>query len=214
MKDFPAFRNNILRQGVELVAVSKTRPNDQLMALYDHGQRIFGENRVAELVDKYEALPKDISWHMIGHLQSKKVKKIISFVDLIHAVDTVKLLEVINKEAEKINKQQAILLQMKVAEEESKYGLNAQEIMGIIKDYQEGTYPNISIQGLMGMASFVNDQEQIATEFSLLKSTFNQCQSILGTEKFTTLSMGMSGDYELAIEHGSNMIRVGSLLFG
>lgn len=213
MIDFPAFRKKIADQNVTLVAVSKTRTHKQLMHLYDQGQRVFGENRVAELVEKQEALPKDISWHMIGHLQSKKVKKIISFVDLIHAVDSVKLLEVIQKEAEKHQKQQAVLLQMKVAQEESKYGMIEEEILAILADYQSGNYPNVLISGLMGMASFVSDQEQIKHEFQSLKSTFDICQSKLEDEEFNILSMGMSGDYELAIEQGSNMVRIGSLLF-
>lgn len=213
MKDFPAFRKIIADQNVTLVAVSKTRTHEQLMHLYDQGQRVFGENRVAELVEKQEALPKDISWHMIGHLQSKKVKKIISFVDLIHAVDSVKLLEVIQKEAEKHQKKQAVLLQMKVAQEESKYGMIEEEILAILADYQSGSYPNVRISGLMGMASFVSDQEQIKQEFQSLKSTFDICQSKSEDEEFNILSMGMSGDYELAIEQGSNMVRIGSLLF-
>jgi PLP dependent protein len=191
-----------------LIAVSKTKPIEDIQALYNVGQRDFGENYVQELVDKEAALPKDIHWHFIGHLQSNKVKYIAPFVHLIHGVDSVSLLQEINKQAAKNNKVISCLLQVHIASEETKFGFNENELANV----QMNNYPNVQIKGLMGMASFSNDEALISSEFKLLKSLFNKLSTII--HQPSTLSMGMSGDYKLAIEEGSNMVRIGSLLFG
>jgi len=201
-------------QNVTLVAVSKTRPDEKVMALYDQGQRIFGENRVSEIVRKSEYFPKDIDWHMIGHLQSKKVKTVLPIVSMIHSVDSVKLYNVIVREAEKINKPISVLLQYKIGQEDAKYGLDHEALIEIIEQSQ--STPNIvNIAGVMGMASFIDDEEQVRSEFKELKSIFESCKSkyYAQDESFSVISMGMSGDYKLAIEEGSNMVRIGSLLF-
>lgn len=199
---------------VTLVAVSKTKPQTQILELYDQGQRVFGENRVQELLEKYEALPKDIEWHMIGHLQKNKVKYIVPFVSLIHSVDRKSLLETIDKEANKQERIIPILLQMKIATEESKFGASEQEIMALVEQAKQCNH--VQVCGLMGMASFVGDQDQIQAEFDLLKDTFNKVKDQYFSEDplFKEISMGMSGDYKLAIESGSTMVRIGSLLFG
>lgn len=196
------------------MAVSKTRPDDQVMDLYNQGQRIFGENRVSELARKNEYFPEDIDWHMIGHLQSKKVKTVLPIVSMIHSVDSEKLFNVIANEALKINKPISVLLQYKIGQEEAKYGLNKEELETIIKNNESSPSP-IQIKGLMGMASFVDDQDQIRSEFAELKSIFDYCKStyFVDDENFCELSMGMSGDYALAIEEGATMVRIGSLLF-
>lgn len=201
-------------QNVTLVAVSKTRPDDQVMDLYHQGQRVFGENRVSELERKNEYFPKDVEWHMIGHLQSKKVKNLLPVVTMVHSVDSEKLYEIIVKEAIKINKPLSILLQYKIGQEDAKYGLNKSELESIIQKYQSS--PSlVKIKGLMGMASFVDDQDQVRAEFAELKSIFEYCKSTYfsSDENFCELSMGMSGDYKLAIEEGATMVRIGSLLF-
>ncbi len=192
---------------VTLVAVSKTKPAEEIIALYNLGQRDFGENYVQELVEKEAALPKDIRWHFIGHLQSNKAKQIVPFVHLIHSVDSAKLLQEINKQAGKIDRISSCLLQMHIAQEETKYGMDETELTEAIQ--LKNSLPNLEVKGLMGMASFTDNQEQVKTEFSQLKKSYDHF-----FQPPTTLSMGMSGDYKLAIEQGSNMIRVGSLLFG
>jgi PLP dependent protein len=206
---------------VTLVAVSKTKPVSDLMEAYNAGQRIFGENYVQELVEKYEQLPNDIQWHFIGHLQSRKVKLIAPFVSLIHGVDSLKLLQEINKQAAKNNRVIDCLLQIHIAEEESKFGLDEQELEDILQKLLDSArndnneYKNIRIVGLMGMATFTENQNQIEKEFQNLKSIFDKV-SQLSTEncQLNTLSMGMSGDYQLAISCGSTMVRIGSSIFG
>ena len=212
--------NNLLEElkpsGTTLIAVSKTKPNEDIMGLYAEGQKDFGENYVQELVSKAEALPKDIRWHFIGHLQSNKTKYIASFVHLIHGVDSIKLLEAINKEGKKINKKINCLLQVHIAQEETKFGFDQQEALKAAQQVFQGEqFSHVEVCGLMGMASFSDDQEQVRKEFQVLKGLFDKIKNIDGTPStFDTLSMGMSGDYRLAIEEGSNMVRVGSLLFG
>ena len=211
-------KDNLLRikstipNHVTLVAVSKTKPISDLMEAYDAGQRIFGENKIQEMAEKWEAMPKNIQWHMIGHVQTNKVKYMAEFVSLIHGVDSLKLLEEINKQALKNNRIIDCLLQIHIAEEETKFGLNEEELNGILtsKAFQE--MKNIRIIGLMGMATFTENQEQIKKEFLHLKSIFDQFT--INNSQFKILSMGMSGDYQLAIECGSTMVRIGSSIFG
>ncbi len=200
---------------VTLVAVSKTKPVADLMEAYNAGQRVFGENYVQELVEKHEVLPKDIQWHFIGHLQSRKVKLIAPFVNLIHGVDSLKLFEEINKQAAKNNRFIDCLLQVYIADEETKFGLNEQEINEIIASKEFKELNNIKIVGLMGMATFTDNKDQIKKEFQNLKTIFDKV-SQLKTENclLKTISMGMSGDYQLAIECGSTMVRIGSSIFG
>lgn len=200
---------------VTLVAVSKTKPVPDLMEAYNAGQRIFGENKIQEMVDKWEQMPKDIEWHMIGHVQSNKVKYMASFVSLIHGVDSLKLLEEINKQALKNNRIIDCLLQIYIAEEESKFGLDEKELSALLASSVFKEMKNIRIVGLMGMATFTENQDQIKKEFTHLKSIFDGLQS-LQTEncKLKTISMGMSGDYQLAIACGSTMVRIGSSIFG
>jgi len=200
-------------QKVQLIAVSKTKPNEDILELYDLGQRAFGENYVQELVDKAASLPKDIQWHFIGHLQSNKVKYIAPFVHLIHGVDSEKLLQEINKQAIKQKRIIDCLLQVHIATEETKFGFDADSIDEFIQSGRLAQYPNIQIKGLMGMASFSEDTNLLTKEFTTLKQIFDQAAKQLG-KQFTILSMGMSGDYPLAISLGSNMVRIGSLLFG
>lgn len=192
-----------------LVAVSKTKPVEDLQALYDLGQRDFGENYVQELVDKQAVLPKDIRWHFIGHLQSNKVKYIAPFVYLIHGVDSEGLLKEIDKQAAKNNRTIDCLLQVHIATEETKFGLDESELANL----QIAKYPNVQIKGLMGMASFSADLQLVRNEFKLLKRLFDTATQT-HNQPLQILSMGMSGDYTIAIEEGSNMIRIGSLLFG
>lgn len=200
-------------QKVQLIAVSKTKPNEDIIELYNLGQRAFGENYVQELVDKAASLPKDIQWHFIGHLQSNKVKYIAPFVHLIHGVDSEKLLQEINKQAIKQNRIIDCLLQVHIATEETKFGFDADSIDEFIQSGRLAQYPNIQIKGLMGMASFSEDTNILTKEFTTLKQIFDQAAIQLGNQ-FAILSMGMSGDYPLAISLGSNMVRIGSLLFG
>ena len=199
-------------ENVTLVAVSKTKPIEDLQEAYDAGQRILGENKIQEMVDKYDALPKDIKWHMIGHLQSNKVKYMAHFVDLIHGVDKLKTLKVINKEAKKHDRVIKVLLQAKIAKEDSKFGLSFDEIDAILTSEEIATLQNIKVVGFMGMATFTEDKEQLKEEFSSLKNFFDTQKS--KNSDLEILSMGMSGDYQLAIENGSTMIRVGSSIFG
>ncbi|MEO8253750.1 MAG: YggS family pyridoxal phosphate-dependent enzyme [Flavobacterium sp.] len=201
---------DVLPENVTLVAVSKTKPISDLMAAYEAGQRIFGENKIQEMTEKWETMPKDIQWHMIGHVQTNKVKFMAEYVSLIHGVDSLKLLQEINKQAQKNNRIIDCLLQIHIAEEETKFGLDEaelDEILDFLKNNQE-SMKNIRVLGLMGMATFTDNQNQIKKEFTHLKSIFDT------TKNLQTLSMGMSGDYKIAIECGSTMIRVGSSIFG
>lgn len=198
-----------------LVAVSKTKPAEDILELYNLGQRDFGENYVQELADKYEQLPKDIRWHFIGHLQSNKVKQIAPFVHLIHGVDSLKLLQEINKQALKNNRIINVLLQVHIAQEETKFGLDETELDGIFITRQLTAMNNICIKGLMGMASFTEDPAVIQKEFQYLKSLYDKYAQFPNPDsQFQALSMGMSNDYKMAIDRGSNMVRIGSLLFG
>ncbi len=200
---------------VLLVAVSKTKPNSEILELYSLGHRDFGENYVQELVDKQVQLPADVNWHFIGHLQTNKVKYIAPFVHLIHGVDSFKLLKEINKQAIKHVRVVNVLLQMHIAKEETKFGLDEQELDELIKNPELPNLQNVCIRGLMGMASFSDDLSLVRDEFKSLKRIFDMhSKSQISNLKFEILSMGMSGDYKIAMEEGSNLVRIGSLLFG
>ncbi len=203
-------------ENVTLVAVSKTKPNSDIIEAYNAGQRVFGENKVQELTRKSEELPKDIIWHYIGHLQTNKVKYIAPFVSLIHGVDSEKLLRAINKEGKKNNKKINCLLQFHIARESTKFGFSYEEAVEILKNGIIEELPYIEICGVMGMATYTEDQNQIIHEFGSLKSIFENLKNehFSSKESFTQISMGMSGDYQLAIDQGSTMIRVGSSIFG
>lgn len=203
-------------EGVTLVAVSKTKPVSLIQEAYDHGQRIFGENRVQELAEKYEQLPQDIEWHLIGHLQTNKVKYIAPFVSMIHAVDSMKLLKEINKQAAKHDRVIECLLQFHIAEEDSKFGMNFDEVQELLESNELIEMRNISIVGLMGMATFTDNTEQVREEFRNLENYFQIIKShyFKFNDGFQHISMGMSGDYPIAIEEGSTMVRVGSAIFG
>ncbi len=205
---------NILSQlpeNVKLVTVSKTNPAEKIKEVYDLGQRAFGENKVQELLEKQPVLPNDIEWHLIGHLQTNKVKYIAGFIAMIESIDSEKLLKEVDKEALKNNRKINVLLQVKIAKEDTKFGLTVDEAKAIFNQYLNGNFPNIEIKGLMGMASFVDDETQIREEFSVLKNLFDELSQLKSLE---TLSMGMSGDFPIAIESGSNSVRVGSAIFG
>jgi len=201
---------NSIPKNVTLVAVSKTKPKNFILEAYEAGQRVFGENKAQEMAKKAELLPKDVEWHMIGHLQTNKVKHIAPFVSLIHAVDSEKLLKEINKRANQNNRVIDCLLQFHIAEESSKFGLNKEEAKHILKI--QSNYPNVNIVGFMGMATFTSKKQQIKKEFSYLNTIHKKLQK--DYPKLKILSMGMSGDFQIAIEEGSNMIRVGSAIFG
>ena len=204
-----------LPENVTLVAVSKTKPTADLREAYVAGQRIFGENKIQEMAEKWEAMPKDIQWHMIGHVQTNKVKFMAPFVNLIHGVDSLKLLEEINKQAKKNNRIIDCLLQIYIAEEETKFGLDEIELNEILSSATFQELKNIRIVGLMGMATFTDNQEQIKKEFTHLKTIFDNTNQLLTSNfQLLTLSMGMSGDYKFAIECGSTMVRIGSSIFG
>lgn len=204
------------QKGVTLVAVSKTKPIEAIQQMYDQGQRVFGENRVQELEEKYLALPKDIQWHLIGHLQKNKVKYIAPFVSMIHSVDSLELLEIINKEAAKSDRIISVLLQFYIAKEDTKFGLSESEGLALLDQLVEKPLTHIKICGVMGMASFSDDTALVRLEFRNLKSIFTKLKDkYFGMDDaFKEISMGMSGDYELAIEEGSTMVRIGSALFG
>ena len=201
---------------VQLIAVSKTKANSAILSAYSVGQRHFGENKVQELCDKWESLPKDIHWHIIGHLQTNKVKYIAPFIHLIHAVDSIKLLIEIDKQAKKHDRNISCLLQFHIAKEDTKFGLSYSEATEILESSAYSSLENITIIGVMGMASFVEDEEQIVTEFNELADIFKKLKETFfkNNDSFKEISMGMSGDYPLAIEAGSTMIRVGSTIFG
>ncbi|UBZ14084.1 YggS family pyridoxal phosphate-dependent enzyme [Flagellimonas marinaquae] len=201
-----------LPERVTLVAVSKTKPNEDILEAYEAGQRVFGENKVQEMVQKWEDLPKDIDWHMIGHVQRNKVKYMAEFVSLIHGVDSPRLLKEINKQAKKYNRVIPCLLQIHIAEEDTKFGLDKAELEELIESDAFKAMENIKIVGLMGMATFTDDENQVRKEFAQLKSMFENLKTKL--DDITILSMGMSGDYQIAIEEGSNMVRIGSSIFG
>jgi len=207
---------NVLQEGVTLIVVSKTKPIEAILEAYHAGQHIFGENKVQEMCAKYELLPKDISWHLIGHLQSNKVKFIAPFVSLIHAVDSFKLLKEINKEAKKNGRVIDCLLQFHIALEETKFGFSFDEATEMLHDESFFELENVRIIGLMGMATFVDSQEQIREEFRTLHNYFQIIKSHHFTlnPDFKELSMGMSGDYQIAMEEGSTMVRIGSAVFG
>lgn len=201
--------------GVLLLAVSKTKPESDIMEAYDFGCRSFGENKAQEMVGKYEHLPKDIRWHMIGHLQTNKVKYIAPFVSLIHSVDSLNLLETINKEAKKCNRVIPCLLQFHIATEETKFGLSLEEAEEFITTPEFRELQNIEIHGVMGMASFTDNTEQVRNEFRHLKSIFDTLHAkYFPSDTFKEISMGMSGDYQIAIEEGSTIVRIGSSIFG
>jgi pyridoxal phosphate enzyme (YggS family) len=207
---------NSIPSHVTLVAVSKTKPNELIEEAYSSGQRIFGENKAQELKNKAEVLPKDIEWHFIGHLQSNKVKYIAPYASLIHSIDSIKLLTEVNKQANKNNRTIDCLLQFHIAMEESKFGLSIEEAKKMLTSTEFSSLTNIKIVGVMGMASFINSEEQVRKEFASLKHIFAQLNNSFfkQSETFKTISMGMSGDYKIAIEEGSTMVRVGSAIFG
>jgi len=200
-----------LQEDVTLVAVSKTKPVEDLLEAYASGQRVFGENKIQEMTNKWEALPKDISWHMIGHVQTNKVKYMASFVSLIHGVDSMKLLKEINKQAAKHDRIISCLLQIKIAEEDSKFGLSEADATTILHSEELKELKSIKIEGFMGMATFTNDEAQLENEFKKLQIFFDSHKN---NAQLKTISMGMSGDYKVAIASGSNMVRVGSAIFG
>lgn len=213
---YSEIRSQLDQAGVTLVAVSKTKPLDQIQEMYDKGQRVFGENKAQELVDKYEALPKDIHWHFIGHLQRNKVKFIAPFISLLHGVDSLRLLKEVNKQAKKHDRKIACLLQFHIAEEDTKFGLDWSEAQAILESEAYKAMENIEIQGVMGMATYTDDLAQVRKEFQKLKEIYEQLKAayFLNQSSFKEISMGMSGDYELAIAQGSTMVRIGTLLFG
>ena len=215
---YAALTEELRPEGVTLIAVSKTKTAAAIEALYQLGQRDFGENYVQEATDKAAQLPADIRWHFIGHLQSNKVKYIAPFVSLIHAVDSFKLLQEINRQAAKNNRVIDVLLQLHIAAEETKFGLDEKELLELLDYYtaQRAQLQNIRICGLMGMATNTDDEGQVKTEFQQMQAVFQHVQRMYFTQQpyFNTLSMGMSGDYKLAIECGSTMVRIGSMLFG
>jgi len=219
MKDLKANYNKVLSDipdNVTLVAISKTRTIEEIKNLYELGHRVMGESKAQELTPKYEKLPKDIKWHMVGHLQRNKVKYIAPFVEMIHSVDSLRLLNTINKEGEKNNRVINCLLQLHIAKEETKFGMSEEEITELLKssDYKEMS--NVSIKGLMGMATFTEDEEQVRKEFSELKQTFDKLKNSFfkSNESFTEISMGMTNDYKIGIEEGSTLVRIGTAIFG
>lgn len=205
-----------LPEGVKLVAVSKTKPEEDILEAYDAGQRIFGENKVQDLTHKYEELPKDIEWHFIGHPQTNKVKYIAPFINLIHGVDSIKLLKMINKEAKKNERVIKCLLQFHIAEESTKFGLSLDEATEILSGDEFKALDHVEIVGVMGMATYTDDENQIRKEFKMLKKIYSQLKNEYFSDSgsFLEISMGMSDDYPLAVEEGSTMIRVGSKIFG
>ncbi len=213
-----AIRDNLskvkkeLPDHVTLVAVSKTKPVSDLMEAYDQGQRVFGENKVQEMVSKYEAMPKDIVWHMIGHLQRNKVKYMAGFVKLIHGIDSLKLLQEVDKQAEKHNRVIDCLLQIKIAKETSKFGMTKDDANELLRSETFSSFKNVNVIGVMGMSTFTEDETIVRAEFNYLKTCYDELKK--EHPIMNTISMGMSGDYKLAIECGSTMVRVGSSIFG
>ncbi len=200
---------------VTLVAVSKTKPVSDLMEAYHAGQRVFGENKIQEMTEKFEEMPKDIEWHMIGHVQRNKVKYMAEYVSLIHGVDSLKLLKEINKQAKKYKRTINCLLQVKIAEEDSKFGLSPDDTVTLLQSEEFSKLSNVRITGVMGMASYTDNESQVSSEFSVLKTTFETLKTLNASNcDLQTVSMGMSGDYPLAVAGGSTMIRIGSTIFG
>ncbi|MDN3595133.1 YggS family pyridoxal phosphate-dependent enzyme [Zunongwangia endophytica] len=197
---------------VDLVAISKTKPNEDIMEAYEVGQRIFGENKIQEMTDKWEALPKDIEWHMVGHVQRNKVKYMAPYVGLIHAVDSLKLLKEVNKQAKKHDRIIRCLLQIKIAEEDSKFGISAGDAEAILQSNEYKEFENVAVVGLMGMATNTENDDKVAEEFDYLHSVFKDFR--IKYPAIKELSMGMSGDYKVAVKHGTTMIRIGSSIFG
>jgi len=214
-ENISSLRKNI-PANVQLVCVSKFNPNESITEAYEKGERIFGESKVQELCEKYESLPKDISWHFIGHLQSNKIKYIVPFVSLIHGVDSFKLLTEIDKQASKLGKAVNCLLQVHIAQEETKFGFSGEELFEMLEAGEWKSLKSIQLCGLMGMATYTDNKEQVRSEFRYLKTLFEQLKSayFVNESSFCELSMGMSDDYPIAIEEGSTLVRVGSLIFG
>ena len=204
------FKND-LPDHVELVAVSKTKPISDLQEAYDAGQRVFGENKIQEMTQKWEQLPKDIKWHMIGHVQTNKVKYMAPYVSLVHAVDRIKLLKEIDKQARNNDRIIEVLIQVKIAEEDSKFGMEEAAVVALFENNTLDAFPNVRVKGLMGMATFTDDKVQIGNEFKKLSYLYERFRE---SAMLSILSCGMSGDYDIAIAHGSTMIRVGSAIFG
>lgn len=216
LENFNKLKKELENAQVRLVAVSKTKPAEDIQVLYNEGQRVFGENRALELAEKYALLPQDIQWHMIGHLQTNKVKYIAPFVAMIESIDSIKLLKEVNKQGKNNNRVIPVLLEFKIAEEDSKHGLEIEEVETFLRSAEIDQLTNVRIEGVMGMATFTDQAEQVKREFRHLKEIFDTLKNQYFQEKpfFSTLSMGMSGDYPLAIEAGATQVRVGSLLFG
>ena len=214
--NYKSFLDGFQHSNVRVVAVSKTKTAEQILQVYASGHRDFGENKVQELLEKYEILPKDIRWHMIGHLQKNKVKYIVPFIDLIHSVDNEELLETINKEGAKHKRIVKILMQVKIASEDSKFGLDPDTLHALVQRFVANEFPHVKICGLMGMASFTDNTAQINREFESLHDLFIEIKEVYFNQAyyFKELSMGMSGDYEIAIENGSTIVRIGTLIFG
>ena len=211
-----SYLKSTLPEGTKLVAVSKTKPNEDILEAYHAGHMIFGENKIQDLVKKHEELPKDIEWHFIGHPQTNKVKYIAPFISLIHGVDSLKLLKVINKEAVKNNRTINVLLQFHIAEEFTKFGLNLKEAIELLNSEECKELKNVNIVGVMGMTTYTDDEDQIRKEFRVLKSIFSTLKNeyFSNSKNFNEISMGMSDDYPIALDEGSTMIRVGSKIFG
>jgi pyridoxal phosphate enzyme (YggS family) len=203
---------NSINTGVELVAVSKTKSNKEILEAYDAGQKVFGENKIQEMTEKYEELPKDIKWHMVGHVQSNKIKYMAPYVELVHGIDSLKSVKILNKEAKKNNRIIKCLLQLKISNEFTKFGLSEEEIESILNSINSLELKNINVIGIMTIGSFTNNMSVVVKEFSITKKIFDNLKSAFPNLKI--LSMGMSSDYKIAINYGSNMIRVGSLIFG
>ena len=214
--NFKDFQDEIAQSGATLVAVSKTHGPEKVRAIYDQGQRDFGENKVQELMEKVDRLPSDIRWHMIGHLQSNKVKYIAPFVHLIHSLDRISLAKEINKQGKQAGRAIRVLLQVKIAREDSKFGLDPDAIVDFMADLQNREYANVKIVGVMGMATFTDDEELIQSEFEKLEQVFTSLKErfFAQDDDFAIKSYGMSSDYTIALKTGSNMVRVGSLIFG
>ena len=209
-------KNEVERLNVKLIAISKNKPVEAIKEAYNTGHRVFGENRVQELVEKHEQLPKDIEWHLVGHLQTNKVKYIAPFISMIHSIDSLKLLEEINKQAEKNNRQIDCLLEIHIADEETKFGLDFEEAIDLLRSEEYAGLKNIRITGVMGIATYTDNHKQILEEFYELKTFFKGLKQSFfrKDEAFKEISMGMSADYKLAIEQGSTMVRIGSTIFG
>lgn len=210
------FRNQLAGKNCRLIAVSKTHPIEKIKEAYDAGQRIFGENKVQELIAKQAGLPADIEWHMIGHLQSNKAKQLVPVVSLIHSVDSFKLLEEINKQAKKVNRMVSCLLQVHIAKEETKFGFDENEVIDLIRSGKVVALDSIQVTGLMGMATFTDNKEQVRNEFRSLKKLFDQIanMNLPANVEMKELSMGMSQDYETAVDEGSTLVRIGTAIFG